>query len=108
MTDSAFFPLPWRDVLGALSISLARGGQGPSPEPVLVYTAANQFEADVVSGRLEVEGIPSWKRRETLGAAYGLIIGPLARVDILVPAVLADRARDILAAVEENTDEDEG
>ena len=102
MTGSKLFPLPWRELLSALSIPLARGGRGPSPEPVLVYTAAHQFEADVVAGKLRVEGIPSWQRRETLGAAYGLFIGPLARVDILVPAPLADRARQVLADVEDD------
>ncbi len=100
----AALPLPWRRLFQRNSVSLARGGDGERPEPVIVYRAANGFEADVVVGRLAAEGIPTWRRSESLGAAYGLLVGPLAQVDILVPATLADKARALLAS--DSDDED--
>ena len=96
--------LPWRGLGRWLNLSLARGGRGPDREPVVVYTAANPLEAQVVAGRLQAEGIPSWQRGESLGSAYGLTIGRLAQVDILVPAALEEKARAVLA----DDDEDDG
>ena len=96
--------LPWRGLGRLLNITLARGGRGPDREPVVVYTAANPLEAQVVAGRLQAEGIPSWQRGESLGTTYGLTIGRLAQVDILVPAALEEKARAILA----DDDEDDG
>ena len=89
--------LPWRGWLRQRSITLARGGERPPREPVVVYRAANVMEAEVVAARLTAAGIPSWRRAETLGRAYGLTIGPLAQVDILVPAALAEHAQAVLA-----------
>ncbi len=100
----AALPLPWRRFFQKRSVSLARGGDGERPEPVIVYTAANGFEADVVAGKLAADGIPTWRRFESLGAAYGLLVGPLAQVDILVPATLADQARTLLASDDDADD----
>lgn len=97
-------PFPWRWLLRARSVATARGGDGPEREPVIIYTAANSFEADVVAGKLEAAGIPTWRRFESLGATYGLLVGPLAQVDILVPAALAEQARSVLASADENDD----
>lgn len=95
-------PLPLRNLFQKLGLTLARGGQRPPPEPVVVYRAANQFEAEVVAAKLSAAGIPAWQRAESLGHAYGLTIGPLAAVDILVPAALADQARALLSDGEED------
>jgi hypothetical protein len=65
-------------------------------EPVVVWVAANLMEAQVVKGRLESEGIPALVRGEALGAIYGLTTGGLAAADVLVPAALAEKARQIL------------
>jgi hypothetical protein len=89
---------PWRGLRRQSSISLARGGDGPSREPVLIYRAAHALEGQVVAARLAAAGIPSWQRGESLAAAYGLTMGPLARVDILVPAALEELARAVLSA----------
>lgn len=101
-------PLPLRGLLQKLGLTLARGGQRPPPEPVVVYRAANQFEAEVVAGRLKAAGIPAWLRSESLGHTYGLTIGPLAEVDILVPAALAEQARALLADDDENGGDTDG
>jgi len=71
------------------------GGSG-GQEPVVVWEAANLMEAQVVKGRLSSEGIPAIIRGESLGHIYGLTAGKLASMDVLVPAPLADKARQIL------------
>ncbi len=65
-------------------------------EPVVVWQAANGMEAQVVKGRLESEGIPAIVRGEVLSAIYGLTTGSLAATDVLVPAVLAEKAIALL------------
>ncbi|MCB0109928.1 MAG: DUF2007 domain-containing protein [Caldilineaceae bacterium] len=75
------------------------GGQGDQ-EPVVVWRAANQMEAQVVKGRLESEGIPAIIQGEALGAIYGLTSGSLAETLVLVPAPLAEKAEMILYADE--------
>ncbi len=65
-------------------------------EPVVVWVAANQMEAQIVKGRLESEGIPALIRGEALGAIYGLTTGALAESAVLVPAALAGKAEAIL------------
>ncbi len=69
-------------------------------EPVVVWLAANQMEAQIVKGRLESEGIPAIIRGEALGAIYGLTTGALAESAVLVPAALADKAEAILQSDE--------
>jgi hypothetical protein len=100
----SFLSLPWRGLarLFSINIPIARGGKGPDREPVVVYTAANSLEAEVIASRLAAEGIPCWQRGESLGHAYGLTLGPLAQVDILVPAALEEKARAILEIEDED------
>lgn len=77
-------------------------GGGSEQEPVVVWEAANLMEAQVVKGRLESEDIPAFIRGEALGALYGLTTVGLARADVLVPAPLAGKAREILFPSEED------
>ena len=70
-------------------------GGGSEHEPVIVWQAANSLRAHVVKGRLESEGIPAFVRSEALSAIYGLTAGGLARADVLVPGLLAEKALDI-------------
>jgi len=65
-------------------------------EPVVVWIAQNQMEAQVIKGRLESEDIPAIIRGETLGAIYGLTTGTLAQTAVLVPAPLAEKAERLL------------
>lgn len=65
-------------------------------EPVVVWIAQNQMEAQVIKGRLESEDIPAIIRGETLGAIYGLTSGTLAQSAVLVPAPLAAKAELLL------------
>ncbi len=77
--------------------AVTRTGKGRVPlPPVEIYRAANELEAQVIKGRLETEGIPVMLRYEAAGPVFGLSVGALAEVRVLVPAPLAERARQIL------------
>lgn len=67
---------------------------------VVVYTAAGPGPADIIQGSLLAAGIPATTSREGAGAAYGLTVGPLGMVDILVPEEFADQAEQLLAAMQ--------
>ncbi len=92
------------DEQGVLGVTT---GGSVEQEPVVVWRATNQMEAQVVKGRLESEGIPAIIRGEALGAIYGLTSGTLAETSVLVPAPLADRAEAILYAAVDDTGVDE-
>ena len=74
----------------------ASTGGSIDQEPVVVWVAANQMEAQIIKGRLESEGIPALIRGEALGAIYGLTTGSLAESAVLVPAALAEKAKALL------------
>lgn len=76
--------------------TMASTGGNIDQEPVVVWVAANQMEAEIIKGRLESEGIPALIRREALGAIYGLTTGSLAESAVLVPAPLAEKAEALL------------
>lgn len=81
---------------GAETASRTTTGGELDLEPVVVWRATNQMEAEVVKGRLESEGIPAIIRGEALGAIYGLTSGTLAETSVLVPAPLAEQAEALL------------
>jgi Putative prokaryotic signal transducing protein len=83
----------------ALQSATTTGGE-IEQEPVIVWVAQNQMEAQVIKGRLESEGIPTFIRGEALGAIYGLTTGSLAQTAVFVPAPLAERAQLILQSDE--------
>jgi len=63
-----------------------------------VYVACSQPEAEIVKGRLNVEGIPAILRYEAAGIIYGLTVDGLGQVEVQVPSNLAKRAKEILAS----------
>ncbi|OGN91882.1 MAG: hypothetical protein A2Z70_04005 [Chloroflexi bacterium RBG_13_48_17] len=65
-----------------------------------VYIARSQPEAEIVKGRLNCEDIPAILRYEAAGIIYGLTIDGLGQVEVQVPAHFAQRAREILAVVD--------
>ncbi|MGE5582059.1 MAG: putative signal transducing protein [Bacillota bacterium] len=75
-------------------------------EATAVY---NQDEAQLITGLLTMAGIPVRVERESAGDIYGLTIGPLAKVSLLVPADRLEDAGKILAGEAEDflTDEEE-
>ena len=66
---------------------------------VVVYTAAGPGQADIIKSALVAAGISAETSREGAGAAYGLVVGPLGMVDILVPEEDAVQAEELLAAM---------
>ena len=69
-----------------------------SREPVIVRTVHGHLEAEVFKSFLESSGIPVALSQESAGMAYGLTIGALGAVDILVPASFASQAQELLDA----------
>jgi hypothetical protein len=65
---------------------------------VTIYQAMGQPEAEIVKGRLEVEGILAILKYESIGSVYGLTVNGLGQVRVQVSAKYADRAREILSA----------
>ncbi len=84
-----------------------RGGKDKTPWEV-IYVALNRMEAEIIRGRLESEDIPVVLSGEALGTVFGLTTGPLAQVQVLVPAPLAERAREILGISDQEDDEYHG
>ena len=54
--------------------------------------------AEVLLGLLEAQGIHAYLSQEGAGRAYGLTMGALGRVQILVKASELERARQVLEA----------
>ncbi len=73
---------------------------------MVVYVAYSEPEAYIVAGRLENEGIHALVHQEPVGRAYGITIGPLGEVKVLVNPDDYDRALTILD-VDEFDDADE-
>jgi hypothetical protein len=65
---------------------------------VTVYKAAGQPEAEIVRGRLEIEGILALLKYESIGSVYGLTVDGLGQVEVQVPARFAGRAREIVGS----------
>ena len=61
-----------------------------------ITTIQGELQAELIRGLLEAQGIPTQLSQEGLGRVYGLGVGPLAEVDILVPADLKAAATEVL------------
>ena len=53
-------------------------------------------KVEVVKGKLESEGIPVHLKYESLGPVLGVIANGLGQVKVMVPAKLADDAKEII------------
>jgi len=74
---------------------------------VVVYTAAGQMEANIVKGMLEAAGIPVELSQESAGTVYGLTVGTMGLVEILVPEQRADEAKALIEAMQRGDLEEE-
>lgn len=63
----------------------------------IIAEVYNHDEAYFLTGLLNSVEIPVKMERETLGNIYGLTVGPLATIKILVPCERADDAQKLLA-----------
>ena len=66
---------------------------------VEVYKTANQTEAEVIKGKLEAYGVPSFLRSSVGPSPYGITAsGLLGGIKVMVPDTMADRAREIITS----------
>ena len=68
---------------------------------VTVYKAQGKLSAEMVRLLLESFRIPAALSQESVGTTYGLTVGDLGEVEILVEASQMDAALEILQAMEE-------
>lgn len=69
----------------------------------IVYITNSDFDARVVAGLLETEGIPVLVQQEPAGSALGITVGILGEVKVVVRPQDYQRALDILNSVEDDT-----
>ena len=68
-----------------------------------VYTTNSEPIAHLIAGKLENEGIQTMVRKESAGSAYGITVGLLGKVDVLVRSEDYERA---VALIEVPDDEE--
>lgn len=73
---------------------------------MVVYIAHSEPEAYIVAGRLQTDGIPAFVHQEPVGRAYGLTVGPLGEVKVLVSPGDYEQALAILDDDDESDDLD--
>ncbi len=81
------------------------GGENLGGEMAEVGHFIAPVEADLARGFLESQGIPARIARDAAGGARPDLSG-MTGIRLLVPASLADEARELLAAVESGDDPD--
>jgi len=63
---------------------------------VQVGSVSGKIEAEILRGLLEASGISVWLVHEAAATIYGLGVGPLAQVDLMVRAAQASEAVKII------------
>ena len=62
----------------------------------LVIEVSGELQAELLRNLLEVQGIQVFLNQEGAGKAYGLTVGPLGQVQVLVPEHQGQEARQIV------------
>ena len=65
-------------------------------EIIVVETTSGLIEAEILRGLLEANDINVWLSHESAGKVFGLSVGPLGQVDLMVPTDQAEEAKKIL------------
>jgi Putative prokaryotic signal transducing protein len=65
-------------------------------EWVLVDKIQGQFQAEIIKGLLEAQGIQVWLNAQGAARAYAVSVGTLGAVELLVPSSQAVQAREVL------------
>ena len=84
------------------------GGGKQYDEPVQVYSAVNDLDAQVIKSYLESNDIPVLLQGEAAGRVFGMMVGAMAEVRVFVPAPLAAKARELLEEVSDEAEQGEG
>lgn len=78
----------------------------------VVAEVAGELQAEILRGMFEAQGIKVWMSQEGAGRAYGLGVGRLGKVQILVPESDLEQANALLdeyySGELEDTDLDRG
>jgi arsenate reductase len=77
------------------------------PEFVTVYKAHGKLDAESIKGFLEAQDIPAFLDPNAIGQIYGLTVGDLGQVGVMVSSENEARARELLEAMESGEFEDE-
>ena len=77
------------------------------PNFVTVYKAHGKLDAESIKGFLEAQGIPAFLDSNALGQIYGLTVGDLGEVGVMVSSENEDQAKNLLQAMENGEFEDE-
>jgi hypothetical protein len=67
-----------------------------SGKVITVYQVSGQFEGEIIKSFLEANGIATGIAQESAGITYGLTVGAMGTVDILVAEENVARARELL------------
>lgn len=78
-----------------------------SEEWVVIDEVPGMLQAEILRGMLEAQEIPVLLSQEGAGRVYGLTVGPLGTVQILIPAKDLERARELLDAYYAESGEEE-
>ncbi len=62
----------------------------------VVTEVSGELQADLMRNLLEAQGIKVFLNQEGAGKAYGLTVGPLGQVQVLVPKSKIQEARQIV------------
>ena len=65
-------------------------------EWVAIERVPGELQAEILRGLLEAQGVRVFLSQEGAGRAIGLSVGPLAEVEILVPAESRQLAQQVL------------
>ena len=74
-----------------------------TPRNEVVFVANGMLEAESVKILLESFGITAYTNQESAGTVYGLTVGPLGEVEVIVPPEQVDDARKIIAEMKSVT-----
>ena len=62
----------------------------------VVEAVSGEFQAELLRGLLEAQGIPAILSQEGVGKVYSLTVGEFGRVEIMVPSQFLEQARQVL------------
>jgi Putative prokaryotic signal transducing protein len=74
---------------------------------VTVYRSQGMLGAQVIKGKLELAGIPSYLRYEAVGQVLGLTVDGLGMVEVQVPAESVDAALELIREDEDDEEDPE-
>ena len=78
-----------------------------SPDLAVVYRTYGHLRAELIRSKLELAGIPAMLSYDSASIVFGILVDGLGEVRVLVPASLADEARQVIAELPEPLSQEE-